>query len=76
MLEILLAASLLGLTKAVLVAALAALNAFLSLVATLAIWNTYLVMGTKVLWTVLVCIPVLGIVLYLVWGRKKVEEAQ
>lgn len=76
MLEIVLAVALVGLVKAVLLTALGALNALLALMATVSVWNTYLVVGTKVLWTVLICIPILGIVLYLVWGQRKVREAQ
>ena len=59
-----------------LLTALAVLNAVLSLLATVAVWKTYLVVGTKVLLTVLVCIPVVGLLIYLAWGQRKVREAR
>ena len=71
-----LALTLFGLTKAVLVALLAVLNAVLAALATLAIWKTYLAVGVKVALIALVCIPFVGIVLYLLWGQKKVRGAQ
>jgi hypothetical protein len=74
--SLLLAASLLGLAKAVLVALLAVLNAILAAFATVAIWKTYLAVGVKVALIALVCIPVVGIALYLLWGRKAVHDAQ
>ena len=73
---VLLALSLLGLIKAVLVALLAVLNAVLAAFATIAIWKTYLALGVKVALIALVCVPVVGIVFYLAWGRKKVHDAQ
>ena len=76
MLSLLLAASLLGLTKSVLLAALAALNGLLALLATISVWKTYLVVGTKVALTVLFCIPIVGVLIYLVWGQRKVRENQ
>jgi hypothetical protein len=69
-------ASLLGLTKSVLLAALAVLNAILALLATVSVWKTYLVIGMKVFLTVLICIPVVGLVIYLFWGQKKVRESR
>jgi hypothetical protein len=74
--SLLLALTLLGLVKAVLVALLAVLNAVLAAFATLAIWKTYLAVGVKVALIALVCIPVVGVVLYLLWGQKKVRGAQ
>jgi hypothetical protein len=65
---------LVALVKTVLLTALAVLNAALALLATISVWKTYLFVGTKVLFTLLVCIPVVGIVIYLVWGQKKVRE--
>lgn len=65
---------LVALVKTVLFTALAVLNAVLALLATISVWKTYLFVGTKVLFTLLVCIPVVGIVIYLVWGQKKVRE--
>ena len=73
---LLLAASLLGLTKAVLLAALAVLNAILAALASIAIWKTYLALGVKVGLIALVCIPVAGVLLYLAFGRKTVQSAQ
>lgn len=72
---IILAVSLIGLAKQVLILALAVLNAILSLLATLAIWKSYLVWGAKVLFTLLVLTPVIGVVVYMIWGQKKVREA-
>ena len=65
---------LVALVKTVLFTALAVLNGVLALLATISVWKTYLFVGTKVLFTLLVCIPVVGIVIYLVWGQKKVRE--
>lgn len=65
---------LVALVKTVLLTALAVLNAALALLATISVWKTYLFVGTKVLFTLLVCVPVVGIVIYLVWGQKKVRE--
>ena len=74
--SLLLAISLLGLLKSVLIALLAVLNAILAAFATLAIWKTYLALGLKVGLIALVCIPVVGVLIYLVWGQKKVRDAQ
>lgn len=72
---IILAASLTGLLKQVLIVALAVLNAVLSILATLAIWKSYLITGAKVLFTLLVLTPIIGVVVYMIWGQKKVREA-
>ena len=74
--NLLVAASLIGLTKKVLIAALAVLNGILALLATLAVWKSYLLVGAKVALTALLMIPVVGIFLYFVWGQKKVREAR
>ena len=74
--SLLLAATLLGLVKAVLVALLAVLNAAFAALATVAIWKTYLALGVKVALVALVFVPVLGVVLYFLWGRKAVRDAQ
>ncbi|MEM1268605.1 MAG: hypothetical protein AAGI08_01030 [Bacteroidota bacterium] len=69
----------LGLTvlvKTVLLTLLAVLNALLSLLASIAIWKSYLAAGIKVFITALVLIPVVGLVIYLFWGQRKVREAQ
>lgn len=71
---LILAASLGGLLKQVLIVALAVLNAVLTLLATLAIWKSYLLTGAKVLFTLLVLTPVVGVVVYLLWGQKKVRD--
>lgn len=68
--------SLTALATSVLLTALAVLNGILALLATISVWKTYLVIGTKVLLTVLVCIPIVGILIYLVWGQRKVREAR
>ena len=64
-----------GLLTTVLLTALAVLNGILALLATISVWKAYLVIGTKVLLTVLICIPVVGILVYLFWGQRKVREA-
>ena len=71
-----LALSLLGLVKAVLVALLAVLNALLAAFATLAIWKTYLAVGVKVALIALVFVPVVGVALSLLWGQQRVRDAQ
>ncbi len=76
MLALVSALGLLGLATTVLMTALAVLNGILALLATISVWKTYLVFGMKVFLTVLVFIPVVGIVIYLVWGQRKVRDAQ
>ncbi len=68
--------ALLGLATTVLLTALAALNGVLALLATVSVWKAYLVVGMKVALTVLICIPVVGLLIYLVWGQRKVREAR
>ncbi len=68
--------ALVALAKAVLIAAFAVLNGILALLATISVWKAYLVIGTKVLLTLLICIPVVGILIYLFWGQRKVREAR
>jgi hypothetical protein len=68
--------SLTALVTSVLLTALAVLNGILALLATISVWKTYLVIGTKVLLTLLICIPIVGILIYLVWGQRKVREAR
>jgi len=75
MLSIILVASLLGLVKSVLLALLAVLNAILAAFAALAVWKAYLAIGIKVAFILLLCIPVVGVVVYFLWGRKKVAAA-
>lgn len=72
----LIALSLFGLIKSVLIALLAVLNAILAAFATVAIWKTYLAVGFKIGLIALVCIPVFGVILYFFWGQKKVHDAQ
>ncbi|HLA62924.1 MAG TPA: hypothetical protein VK610_00735 [Rhodothermales bacterium] len=74
--SLLLAATLIGLVKTVLVAALAALNALLALLASIAIWKTYLAVGLKLALVALVCVPVIGIIVFALWGRKTVRANQ
>jgi hypothetical protein len=76
MLAFIAALGLAALAKTVLLTALAVLNGILALLATISVWKTYLVIGTKVLLTVLICIPIVGILIYLVWGQRKVREAR
>jgi len=68
--------SLTALATTVLLTALAVLNGILALLATISVWKTYLVVGVKVLMTLLICIPVVGILIYLVWGQRKVRDAR
>ena len=76
MLALVTALGLTALVTSVLLTALAVLNGILALLATISVWKTYLVIGTKVLLTVLICIPIVGILIYLVWGQRKVREAR
>lgn len=75
MATLLIVASLLGLIKSVFVALLAVLNAILAAFAAVAVWKTYLAIGLKIGLIVLLFIPIIGIAIYYVWGRKKVEAA-
>ena len=74
--SLLLAASLVGLAKVLLVTLLAVLNAVLALLATLATWKTYLAVGTKVALIALFCVPVLGVLAFLFWGQRVVRDRQ
>lgn len=67
--------SLFGLVKQVLVALLAVLNGVLALLAAITIWKSYLLTGIKVMMISVVVIPIVGIVIWWAWGRKKVEKA-
>ena len=71
-----LAATLAGLAKTLLLTLIAVLNAVLALLASLATWKTYLALGTKVGLIVLFCIPVVGILAFLVWGQRVVRDNQ
>ena len=74
--SLLLALSLAGTAKALLVTLLAVLNAVLALLATLATWKTYLAVGTKVALIALFCVPVLGVLAFLFWGQRIVRDRQ
>ncbi len=74
--SLLVAASLAGLAKTLLVAMIAVLNGVLALLASLATWKTYLAVGTKVGLIVLFCVPVVGVLLFLVWGQRVVRDKQ
>lgn len=76
MLALITALTVAALAKSVLLTLLAVLNAVLALLATVSVWKTYLVIGTKIFLTLLICIPVVGLLIYLVWGQKKVREAR
>ena len=76
MLSIVLAASLVGLTKTLLVTLIAVLNAVLAVLAAIATWKTYLAIGVKVGLILLFCVPVLGVLAYLVWGQRVVRDNQ
>ena len=72
---ILLAAGIVGTIKSILLTVLAVLNGVLAVIATLAIWKSYLLTGAKVLFTLLVLLPIVGVVAYMIWGQKKVADA-
>ena len=74
--SILLAATLAGLAKTLLVTLVAVLNAVLALLAALATWKTYLAIGTKVALIALFCIPVIGVLAFLFWGQRIVRDRQ
>ncbi len=74
--SLLLAASLATLAKTLLVALIAVLNGVLALLASLATWKTYLALGAKVGLIALFCVPVVGILLFLVWGQRVVRDHQ
>ena len=74
--SLLLAASLSGLAKTLLLTLIAVLNAVLAFLATVATWKTYLAVGAKVGLIVLFCIPVLGVLLFLFWGQRIVRDNQ
>lgn len=76
MLSLLVLLSIVGVTKSVLLTLLAVLNGILALLATISVWKTYLLVGTKVLLTLLICVPVVGILFYLLWGQKKVRASR
>jgi hypothetical protein len=63
-----------GLAKAVLVAALAVLNGLLALLASIAVWKTYLAVGVKVALIASLFIPVIGLLLFLLWGQRVVRQ--
>ena len=71
-----LAASLVGLAKTLLITLLAVLNGVLALLAALATWKTYLAIGVKIGLILLFCIPVVGLVVFLVWGQRVVRDNQ
>ena len=74
--SLLLAATLVGLAKALLLTLLAVLNATLALLASLATWKTYLALGTKVGLIALFCVPVVGVLAFLFWGQRVVRDRQ
>ena len=71
-----LAATLVGLAKTLLLTLIAVLNAVLAFLAALATWKTYLAIGAKVGLIVLFCVPVLGVLLFIVWGQRVVRDNQ
>ena len=74
--SLVLAASLVGLAKTLLLTLIAVLNAVLALLAALATWKTYLAIGAKVGLIVLFCVPIVGVLLFLVWGQRVVRDNQ
>jgi len=75
MITLLTLASIIGLLKSILLVLGGILNALLALLATVSVWKAYLLTGTKVLLTLLICIPVLGILIYVFWGQHKIRQA-
>ncbi len=73
---ILLAASFSGLAKTLLLTLIAVLNGVLAFLATVATWKTYLAVGAKVGLIVLFCIPIIGVLLFLIWGQRVVRDNQ
>lgn len=65
-----------GLVQTLLVTLVAVLNGVLALLASLATWKTYLAVGAKVGLIALFCIPVVGVLLFLVWGQRVVRDHQ
>lgn len=76
MLALVVAASLLGLTKSVLVGIIAVINAILAIVATVSVWKAYLTVGLKIFITLVLFVPILGIVAYVLWAQFKVRDAR
>ena len=74
--SLLLAASLAGLAKALLLTLIAVLNGVLALLASLATWKTYLAVGAKIGLIALFCVPVIGVLLFLIWGQRVVRDNQ
>ena len=74
--SLLLAASLASLAKTLLLTLIAVLNAVLAGLAVLATWKTYLALGVKVGLILLFCVPILGVLLFLVWGQRIVRDNQ
>ena len=74
--SLLLAASLVGLSKTLLLTLIAVLNAVLAGLAVLATWKTYLALSVKVGLILLFCVPVLGILVFLFWGQRIVRDNQ
>ncbi|MEM0961541.1 MAG: hypothetical protein AAGK21_03225 [Bacteroidota bacterium] len=71
-----LAATLAGLAKTLLITLIAVLNGVLALLAAIATWKTYLAIGAKVGLILLFCIPIVGVLLFLVWGQRVVRDNQ
>ncbi len=74
--SLLLAASLIGLSKTLLLTLIAVLNAVLAGLAVLATWKTYLAISVKVGLILLFCVPILGVLLFLLWGQRIVRDNQ
>ncbi|MEM9997113.1 MAG: hypothetical protein AAF809_05385 [Bacteroidota bacterium] len=76
MLSFVLAATLVGLVKTLLVTLIAVLNAVLAMLASLAVWKSYLALGVKVAFFLVLCVPIVGVVWYLAFGQKRVRDAR
>lgn len=75
MLVLLTIASVTGLLKTLVVVGIGILNALLALLATVSVWKAYLLTSVKVGLTLLVLVPIVGILIYAVWGQRLVRTA-
>ncbi len=65
-----------GLLSSLVAALLTLVNVILAAVATIAIWKSFLLTGLKVGFTLLILVPIVGILVYFFWGQKKVRDAK
>lgn len=65
-----------GLVTSLLASLLALVNIIFAAVATIAVWKSYLLTGIKIFYTLLILVPIVGILVYFFWGQKKVRDAK